>query len=453
MLAIFLCLAAFAVCYWAGKRSLGIGLTVLFAVGYFYGILRANVLASMSHFIFDAGLLGLYLSQRWTTSDPQEVRRLYTIRLWALILIIWPALLVLLPFQPLLVSLVGLRGSIFFLPVLYLGARLKSEDMVKLSCGLALLNMAALGFALGEYFLGVPRFYPVSPVTQIIYSSTDVAGGYFRIPATFVNAHSYGGMMDASLPFLIGLWRNGETRVQRYLAGLGILAASGGVLLCATRLNFIMASVILLAMVTTTKMTARSWVILLLVVGGLGALAVSNDRLQRFETLSNTDYVGQRISGSVNRSFFEILFEYPMGNGLGGGGTSLPYFLESQVRNPIGMENEYARILCEQGIIGFLMWAGFILWFLSQLKKAYAKGAWSTARKLAWWLSAISLATGWIGLGLLTAIPSTAMLMLSMGWAAVPLRWSESVPERNRLAWKRDLRPRSYAGSVGLHQC
>jgi hypothetical protein len=453
MLAIFLCLVAFVATLIAGKRSLGIGLAVLFAVGYFYGILRANVLASMSHFVFDAGLLGLYLSQRWDTSNRHETTRLYTIRLWMIVLIIWPALLVLLPFQPLLVSLVGLRGNVFFLPIFYLGATMKSDDVLKLSCGLALLNMAALGFALAEYFLGVPRFYPVSAVTQIIYASTDVAGGYFRIPATFANAHSYGGMMAASLPFLIGLWRNGEARLQRRLAVLGILAAFAGVLLCAARLPFIMASAIVLAMVVSTKMNARNWVIFLVVMGGLGALTVSNDRLQRFETLSNTDYVGQRIAGSVNRNFFEILLEYPMGNGLGGGGTSLPYFLESQVRNPIGMENEYARILCEQGIIGFLIWIAFIVWFLSQRRRAFSTGAWGTARRLAWCLSVATLGTGWIGLGLLTAIPSTAMLLLCMGWSAASLRAFESAPERARLAWKYQMRTRVHARNARLYQC
>jgi hypothetical protein len=453
MLAIFLCLAAFAATYQAGKRSLGAGLGVLFAVGYSYGILRANVLVSMSHFIFDAGLLGLYSSQRWSTSDPREARRLYTIRVWLIVLVIWPALLVLLPFQPLLVSLVGLRGNVFFLPIFYFGAKMKSDDVLKLSCGLALLDMAALGFAVAEYFQGVPRFYPVSPVTQIIYASTDVAGHYFRIPATFANAHSYGGMMAASLPFLIGLWQNGESRLQRRLAVLGILAASGGILLCAARLPFIMASLILLAMVTTTKMKAWNWVIFILVIGGLSGLAVSNNRLQRFETLSNTDYVGQRVAGSVNRNFFELLVEYPMGNGLGGGGTSLPYFLASQVRNPIGMEDEYARILCEQGIIGFLIWIAFIVWFLSQRRRAFCKGAWSTARKLAWCLSLATLGTGWIGLGLLTAIPSTAMLLLCMGWSAAPLRVSESAPERGRSPWKYQVRPPVRANNVGLYQC
>ena len=58
-----------------------------------------------------------------------------------------------------------------------------------------------------------------------------------------------------------------------------------------------------------------------------------NERWQRYKELDSQS-VEDRISGSVNRSFLEVLVEYPMGNGLGGGGTSIPYFLASQVRNP-----------------------------------------------------------------------------------------------------------------------
>ena len=65
MIAIALCVVAFIACYLAGRRSLGQGLVVLFVFGYFYGILRANLLTTFSHFIFDMGLLGLYLSPKW----------------------------------------------------------------------------------------------------------------------------------------------------------------------------------------------------------------------------------------------------------------------------------------------------------------------------------------------------------------------------------------------------
>src|SRR4051812_16255642 len=107
MLALALCFFAALICYLAGRRSLGWGLVALLTFGYFYGILRANLLATFSHFIFDAGIIGLYLSQTWTTRDPLEAKRLAALRYWTLLLIIWPVLLVLMPFQPLIVSLVG----------------------------------------------------------------------------------------------------------------------------------------------------------------------------------------------------------------------------------------------------------------------------------------------------------------------------------------------------------
>src|SRR5262249_43687214 len=97
--AFFVCILAFGATYWAGKRSLGQGLLALLTVGYFYGILRANLITIFSHFIFDAGMLGLYLSQKWTSLDPREARRLETLRLWTLVLIAWPLLVALMPFQ------------------------------------------------------------------------------------------------------------------------------------------------------------------------------------------------------------------------------------------------------------------------------------------------------------------------------------------------------------------
>src|SRR5260370_1261550 len=129
MFAIALCVLAFIAFYLAGRRSLGAGLVMLLACGYFYGILRANLLTTFSHFIFDAGLLGLYLSPCWRIPDALEEKRSDPVKWWLLILMVWPVLIVLLPFQPLLVSLVGLRGNIYFIPLLLLCARLKGRDI------------------------------------------------------------------------------------------------------------------------------------------------------------------------------------------------------------------------------------------------------------------------------------------------------------------------------------
>jgi hypothetical protein len=421
MIAIALCIVVFFGCYWMGKRSLALGLVATLAVGYFYGILRANLLTAFSHFIFDAGLLGLYLSQKWTSSDPRENRRLAIVRLWTAILIAWPMLLVLLPFQPWLVSLVGLRGAIFFIPVLLLGSHLKDRDLIQLSMGIAALNLVALGFGGAEYILGVPRFFPFSPVTRIIYASGDITGGFFRIPSIFSSSAAYGGAMASTIPYLIGLWGRAANPRQRTLAVSGIVAALVGVLLSASRSSFIFACVMVTVAIVTSKLGGKNRLIFFLVIAGIGYVAMTNARFGRFKSLGDTDAVAERIAGSVNRGFWEILAEYPMGNGLGGGGTSIPYFLEGQVRNPIGMENEYARILCEQGIIGLLLWLVFIAWFLFQIAPAFRAGPWASSRRMAWCLAAFTFSTAFMGTGLLTSIPGTVILLISVGWTATPM--------------------------------
>src|SRR5579872_1042459 len=349
MLPLLLCLLALGSCYWAGRKSLGKGLAALLFFGYLYGILRANLFGIFAYFIFDAGIIGLYLATLFRKLDAQEKKRSHAVFVWTALLVLWPALLVVLPFQPLLVSLVGLRGNVFFFPLALLGSRLKKKDLIELSVGLAVLNILALAFATAEYFQGVPRYFPPNAATRIIYASADVAGGFFRIPATFSSAHAFAGTMVNSLPFLIGLWINGPKKWQRLLGVLTIPAAMIGILMSATRLNFILGCAMIAFFVFTAKVKGKQRVVFLILVGALAATALTNVRFQRFKSLSDTEGVTERIAGSVNRGFFEILSDYPMGNGLGGGGTSIPYFLEGEVRNPIGMENEYARILGEQG--------------------------------------------------------------------------------------------------------
>ena len=413
MIAIALCVLAFIATYIAGKRSLGKGLIALFVFGYFYGILRANLLTTFSHFIFDAGLIGLFLSQKWKA--PKQSRM---IQAWVVVLVGWCCLMVLMPFQPLLISLVGLRGNAFFIPLLLLGSLLKDKDLKELGYGIAALNLCAILFAWAEYFQGVPRYFPPSPVTQIIYMSGDVAGGYFRIPAIFSSAHAYGGTMVITLPYLIGAWERASNRWSRLLLLAGIGSAMLGILMSATRLNFILGSVLIMASLVMRKQKASSLMIFGLLLGVIVWTAMTNSRFQRFKTLGDTDLVSERIAGSVNRGFFEILMEYPMGNGLGGGGTSMPYFLQGQVHNPIGLENEYARILCEQGIIGLSLWIGFELWFFGRAPTAFRKNSWSVSRRAVWCLVAFCLSTAWIGIGFFTSIPQSVLYLLAMGWVS-----------------------------------
>lgn len=441
MTAIVICIFALVSTYWAGKRSLGQGLISLLFWGYFFGIIRANLLSTYIYFVFDSALLGFYVSQKALLTRGDQ--RVSPLRTWCWILMLWPAITMLLPFQPFLVSLVGLRGAILFLPMVLAGARLRTSDLRELSFGFAVLNLIAFAFAVAEYFLGLQRFFPMNAATMLIYNSVDVAGGFYRIPAIFGTSHLYGGAMVASVPYLIAGWEAAKSRIARWFMLGGLGAALLGVLMSATRLNFVICCGLVMATLLNGKMTPRNRVAISIVILIMAGFALRNARLQRFKSLSDTDFVRERVAGSVNRGFFEILFEYPMGNGLGGGGTNMPYFLTNQVKNPIAMENEYARILLEQGVIGLLLWLSFVTWFAARFKSAFTKGTWATGRRLVWSLSVIGLATGAIGMGMLTAVPQTAILLLGIGWTGAPMLKESSEVRVAGVAATR-LRPGQY---------
>jgi hypothetical protein len=160
----------------------------------------------------------------------------------------------------------------------------------------------------------------------------------------------------------------------------------------------------------------KRWIWVLAIAGVVFA-AMHNERWQRYKQM-DTETVEGRIAGSVNRGFFEILLEYPMGNGLGGGGTSIPYFLASRVNRPVAAENEYARILLEQGIVGLLLWVGFAIWFATN-RVTFVKDDWYTGRRIGWYLCVITLASSALGLGMLTSIPNSFFFLLTLGWVAV----------------------------------
>jgi hypothetical protein len=285
--------------------------------------------------------------------------------------------------------------------------------------GLALLNIFALGFGVLEYYRGIEPFFPVSPVTSIMYASGDVVGGHYRIPSIFTSAHAYAGTLVSTIPFLYGAWIQPEGYRWKKLALLfGLAAAFMGVLLASTRTFFVMACFMAIVVFLSGGMGAAKRVLFIAAVLLIALLALSNERFQRFKALSDYDMVAERIAGSVNRSFFEILVKYPMGNGLGGGGTSLPYFLQSQVQRPIGGESEFSRILAEQGIIGLGIWIGFLCWCIFR-RAAFVKHSWLPVRRLIWCWWCVSFVISAIGLGLLTAIPNTFLMLLALGWTVV----------------------------------
>lgn len=420
MLAILFSLFAAILCYATGRRAAWAGLVSVFGVGYMYGMFRANVLSPASHLSFDAAVVGLYAGLFRKRFAPQVKRRAGDLKPWLAVLMIWPVVLCALPFQPILISVVGLRGNAFLLPAMFIGAWLSDEDLGLFAIGLSLLNLAALGFGTLEYFVGVERFFPPSPVTMIILSSRDVAGyTQFRIPSTFSSAHAYAGTMVTTLPLLFGAWSQKTLGPwHRRVTLAGIAAALLGVLLASTRSHFLIAGIIVVGAILQPALSLRKrlgWGALIVLVM---AVSLSNERFQRFKSLADTEAVADRVAGSVNHTFLEILFDYPLGNGLGSGGTSIPYFLQSQLRQPVSMENEYARILLEQGLVGLSIWACFIVWFITRGFALEAGDPWYGGRRLAWICCVLYFATGMLGIGLLTSIPQSFLFLLYIGWVA-----------------------------------
>jgi len=413
----------------AARRSLVAGLAAVFAVGYGYGIMRANILETYSHFIFDAGVVGLYAAQLFRHLTPLQASKVAPLKPWLEFLIGWPLLLFWIPLQPLLVQVVGLRGNIFLLPFILLGARLDGDERYRLALWIAGFNLVAFALAGTEYLLGLERFFPRSQVTELIYRSNDLMGyTAYRIPSSFANAHSYGGAMVVGLPLLVGaMMQKSKTALQTQLLFCGIAAALLGLLMSAVRTHFVVAGILIL--VATFSLRSRfayvvGWLVLLC---SIGWVVSGEQRLQRFMQLRNTDAVVERISWSVNMNFFEIAARYPFGNGLGGGGTSMPYFVQGLIINPVSMENEYARIMLEQGILGLLIWVLFILWLFTRRDHDPAD-SWFLGRRLAWVSCTVYFVVALTGTGLLTAIPHSCLFFLLVGWVGARQPRTQTAP-------------------------
>jgi hypothetical protein len=428
MFSIGLCLLAFMFSYAASRRSLSLGLATVLTVGYFYGILRANVPEPFSHFIFDAAVVGLYVTQFGRKTRADEGRSRQLLRIWVGLLVAWPAILFFVPVQSYAVQFVGLRGNVFLLPFLLLGSRLRDDEVYRLALWLGVLNLVAAAFAGAEFFLGVERFYPRNEVTDLIYRSVvdedfmnPDRSTALRIPAIFTSAHAYAGMMVMTLASIIGAWalRGERGRWERWLLYASMGVSTVGVFAAAARSPVIILALMLLTVFFTVRLKAHGWAFLLVMLAGVGWIVSSEARLQRFMTLQDVEFVSERVSWSVNDSFTQLLTEYPLGNGLGGGGTSMPYFLASEVNPPAYyMENEYARIVLEQGVLGLCLWTAFIVWLFTQ-RNIRRSDPWYVGRRLTWVACAAFFATGMIGKGLLTSIPGTALILLGAGWVAV----------------------------------
>lgn len=412
-----LCAIAFFGTYVAGRRSLVNGIQAALAFGYFYGILRANFFTTASHFIFDAAVIGLYiarfndLSRMFITPDSQRLKH------WVTLLMVIPLVMFFVPIQDPLVQLVGLRGHAFLLPFLIIGARLRRDEFYRIGIWLACLNVAAFAVGSAEYLFGVEHFFPMNAVTQLIYKSNDVgASNDYRIPSVFGNAHAFGGTMVLSLPLIAGAWVQKQRKIwHKNLFLAGMLAAMLGVFMSAARSHFLALAVLLT--VATFSAHIRpiyrvGWIVVLLMVG---YVVGTHERMQRFTTLKDKQYVEGRFEASVNTTLLDAMVDYPLGVGLGGGGTSMPFFLMDRVNMPVAIESEWGRIELETGLVGLAAWCGFLFWVFTRPQARRGDPAFLGLR-LAWYTCLTFFCFGFIGIGLFTSIPSTAIFLVLVGW-------------------------------------
>lgn len=434
-----LCVLALVASYLAGRKSLLLGICATLLTGYLYGIVRANVPSSASHFIFDCAVGGLYLACLFASPSSAQSRESMQLRTWVIVLCAWPILLLAVPNQDTLIQLVGLRTGVFLLPCILFGARLDDQDVNKLALWCAWLNIGAFLVAGAQFLFGLEPFLPHNAVTALVYQQKDVAGYKAnRIPSTFPTAAAFGATMVVTFPLLLGAW----TRARRGLAQRGLLLAamfaSGlGVFLAASRVTAVLFAVLVIVATLSGRMRLRNRVGVVLGIVLLGWLVSGETRLQRFSTLSDTEFVLSRVRASVNKDIVDVLTQYPFGNGLGGGGSNIPYFLRSELRNPIAIENEYARIALEQGFPGLMLWLSFLVWAFARSASANSKDDnWRLGRRLAWWTGVLYFGTAWIGLGLLASVPMAMLLLLLTGWmVAGPI-----AARTNRLNAKPQLR-------------
>lgn len=445
MLGILIPFGCALLCFLAAQRSLKHGLCAVLAVGYLYGITRANIQSTWTYLMFDLSVLGLYAAQLFRPTTPEDRVRLGDLRLWMLALILWPTLLFVIflvfPNTEPLVELVGLRANVFLLPFLLFGGRLTDKDMRHIAVFIGVLNLAAVGLAGGEFFLGIERFYPRNEITEIIYRSNDLVGyTAHRIPASFVNAHAFAGTMVTTLVLLIGAWSQPHER--RWIGPLmasASVASFLGVFMAATRTHMITAAV-LAGVVTLTGGLSRSqrvrWLAALALIGYIVA---ADTRLQRFTTLTEKGALSERIGNSVNQNFFDVVAESPLGNGLTSGGTSVPYFLRSRHSGPpLLLESEYARIAIEQGLPGLLLWALFIFWVALKIP-AGGHDSWLLGRRLAWAACLSIFVSGMLGIGMMASVPQASIMLLLIGWFTSPPK-TEVVEDEAFLATAKQFR-------------
>jgi hypothetical protein len=445
-----LSVVAFFVTYYLARKSIVKGVCATLTIGCFFGIVRANFPQTASFFIFDSSVVALYVAQHklilrsFRAQDGQRLQH------WIMFLMFWPLLMFLVPMQDPMVQLVGLRGNVFLLPFVLIGAQLENDELFDIALWLAVLCLISVGVGTAEYLFGIEHFFPENAVTDIIYRSNDVgADNAYRIPSMFPNAHTFGGMMVMALPWMVGAWIQRQRLVRhKNLLVAGIIAAMLGVFMSAARTHFIILVLLITVFTFSTRLRPIyrvGWVLVLVIVG---FVVSSNPRFQRFTTLTDRDYVSSRVESSVNVNILDAVARYPFGIGLGGGGTSMPFFLVDKVKRPIAVESELGRIHLETGLIGMVAWLGFTIWVFTR-PRVQRNNPWFVGLRLGWVTCLVCAGIGLIGIGLLTSIPSSAVLLMLLGWIAVHHTRYFAAPMQAATEISRDTRTMPHVREQG----
>ena len=129
------------------------------------------------------------------------------------------------------------------LPMILVGGAISRDDIARLGVWAEWSLLAVSCFTIAEWNFGLAPFFPVNEITRLIYTSHDVASGYYRLPASFTSAHAYGGTMVTLLPLL--LLRLEGVKVRRWLTLAAIGLASLGVFACGARSPVVLFGIVL----------------------------------------------------------------------------------------------------------------------------------------------------------------------------------------------------------------
>ena len=72
----------------------------------------------------------------------------------------------------------------------------------------------------------------------------------------------------------------------------------------------------------------------------------------------------------------------------------------------------------EQGLPGLLFFLAFVAWFVT--RPIHKDDPARMSKTLLWFITAITFSTAFIGIGMMSSIPGTAMMLLGLGYCVTP---------------------------------